>query len=140
AEALELALLEHAQELRLRGWRHLADLVQKQHATCGELDLSRLRLLRAGECAALVPEQLRLEQLLWQRRAVQRDERAAFSRRRAVDEARDDLFPGAGVAAHEYGGFGLGNLRGLLQDVHPLGRSADHADLRLRVEIAAEPL
>ena len=49
----------------------------------GQLDLARLGLLGAGERAAFVAEQLRLEQLLGKRGAVQRDERAArFSRTR----------------------------------------------------------
>ena len=82
AEPLELALLQHAQELRLRRQAHLADLVEEQHAAGGQLDLARLGLLRAGERAALVAEELRLEQLLGQRRAVQRDERPAPARAR----------------------------------------------------------
>ena len=83
AEPLELALLQHAQELRLRGQAHLADLVEEQHAARRQLDLPGLGLLRAGERAALVAEQLRLEQLLGQRGAVQRDERPGLARGRA---------------------------------------------------------
>ena len=75
AEALELALLEHAQQLGLDGRRHLADFVEKQHAAVGLLDAARLGADRAGEGAALVAEQLRLEQLIRKRRAVDRDER-----------------------------------------------------------------
>ena len=78
AEPLKLPLLQDAQELRLRRRAHLADFVEKQHAAGGELDLSRLGLLRAGERAPLVAEQLGLEQLLRQRGAVQRDEWTAF--------------------------------------------------------------
>jgi hypothetical protein len=33
AQAHELALLQYAQELRLRGGRHLRDFVEKQHAS-----------------------------------------------------------------------------------------------------------
>ena len=66
AEPLELALLQHPQELRLRGQAHLADLVEEQHAARRELHLTGLGLLRARERAALVAEQLRLEQLLGQ--------------------------------------------------------------------------
>ena len=83
AEPLELALLQHAQELRLRREAHLADLVEEQHAAGRQLDLARLGLLRARERAALVAEQLRLEQLLRQRGAVQRDERSLASARDA---------------------------------------------------------
>ena len=41
AEPLELALLQHAQELRLRGQAHLADLVEEQHAARRQLHLAR---------------------------------------------------------------------------------------------------
>ena len=61
--------------LACAGEAHLADFVEKQDAAGRQLDLPRLRLLRAGERAALVAEQLRLEQLLGQRGAVERDER-----------------------------------------------------------------
>ena len=127
AEALELALLQHAQELRLHGRAHLADLVEEQDAAGGQLDLPGLGLVRAGEGAALVAEQLRLEQLLGQRRAVERDERAAGSRRRAVDEPGDHLLAGAGFARQQHGRLGRGDLRRGLEHRLPGGRRSDHA-------------
>ena len=42
AEAHELALLEHAQQLGLHRRRHLADLVEEEHAAVGLLDASGL--------------------------------------------------------------------------------------------------
>src|SRR4030095_4086036 len=72
AEPLILALLQKAQQLRLRRQARLADRVEEQHATRRHLDLSGFRLLRAGERAALVAEQLGLEQLFRERRAVDR--------------------------------------------------------------------
>ena len=62
--------------------RHLADLVEEQHAAAGLLDPSRLGRDRAGERAALVAEQLRFEQLVGQRRAVDGDERPVLAPRR----------------------------------------------------------
>ena len=55
--------------------RHLADLVEQHRAAVGELELADPRRLRAGERALLVAEQLALEQLGRQRRAVDLDER-----------------------------------------------------------------
>jgi hypothetical protein len=55
---LELALLQHAQQLGLRRRAHLADLVQEQHATRGHLDQTRLGRKRAGKRTPLVSEQL----------------------------------------------------------------------------------
>src|SRR5262245_62291736 len=85
AQPLELALLKHAQELRLNGEAHLADFVEKQHASCGLLELSRLGLHRTRERAAFEAEQLGLEQRLRQCGAVNRDERAAAPLRGAMN-------------------------------------------------------
>ena len=55
------------------------DLVEEQHAARRQLHLSGLCLLRARERAALVSKQLRLEQLLGQRGAIQCHERPALA-------------------------------------------------------------
>ena len=48
---------------------------------------------RAGERALLIAEQLALEQLLRNRRAIDRDEAARYLRCFGVNGARDQLFP-----------------------------------------------
>ena len=63
AEPRELAVLQHLQQLGLQRRAHVADLVEEQRAVVGELELAGLVLDRAGEGAALEPEQLGLEQL-----------------------------------------------------------------------------
>ena len=75
ADAHELALLEHAQQLDLRRRRNLADLVEEERSRIGELEASEPPLGRAGERALLVAEQLALEQRLGQRADVHGDER-----------------------------------------------------------------
>ena len=77
ADALELALLEDAQELGLHQRAHLADLVEEQGAARGLLEAADLGRRRAGEGSLLVTEELRFEELLGQRRAVDRHERLA---------------------------------------------------------------
>ena len=59
ADALELLLLQHAQQLELQRRRHVADLVEEQRALVGQLEAPELALDRAGERAPLVAEQLR---------------------------------------------------------------------------------
>ena len=63
-EAGDALDLEHAQKLRLRRQRHLADLVEQHRAGGRALEQAGLRLDRSGERALLVPEQLALEQRL----------------------------------------------------------------------------
>ena len=62
AHALELALLQHAQELDLHLQRQVADLVEEQRAAVGELEAALPPRHGAGERALLVAEQLALEE------------------------------------------------------------------------------
>src|SRR5262249_44251159 len=89
AEPRELAALQDLQELRLQARVHLGDLVEEDRAAVRDLELAELALLRAGERALLVAEQLALEQLLRQRRTVHFHERAARAARARADGARD---------------------------------------------------
>ena len=59
ADALELPLLQRAQQLRLQRERQLADLVEEERAAVGQLHLALLEADRAGERPLLVAEQLR---------------------------------------------------------------------------------
>src|SRR4051812_28408359 len=70
-----LALLENAQQLGLQIRRHLADLVEQQRAALGHLEQAFLVHRRAGERALLVAKELRLDQILGNRGAVDLDER-----------------------------------------------------------------
>ena len=63
----------------------------------------------ARERALFVPEELRLEQVLLQRGAVDLDEAAGGSQRAVVHSAGDQLLAGAGLAAHEHRGVALGH-------------------------------
>ena len=72
-------------------------------------------------------EQLRLEQVLLQRRAVHLDEVAAGAQRVVVDGAGDQLLAGAGLAADEHGRVALGHLADHAE--HPLQRVAGADDL-----------
>jgi hypothetical protein len=81
ADALELALLEEAEQLDLGRRREIADLVEEQGAAVRLLEAAFARARRAGERTALVAEELALEQRLGQRR---RSARARTGRARAA--------------------------------------------------------
>ena len=98
ADAHELAVLEEAQQLRLHGERHLADLVEEERPAAGRLDLAARALARAGERALLVAEELALEERLGDRRAVDRHERARAAMRDLVDAPREHLLARAALA------------------------------------------
>jgi hypothetical protein len=77
ADALDLALLEGAQELRLEARVHLAHLVQEEGAARGLLEAPDTAAVGAREGPLLVPEELALEERLGDGGAVHLDERPA---------------------------------------------------------------
>ena len=81
AHALELALLEHAQEGDLDRRRQLAHLVEEDRAAGRQLEAALAPLQGAGEGSPLVAEQLRGDEPLRERGAVDLDQRALGSRR-----------------------------------------------------------
>ena len=81
AEPRDDALLQDAQELGLHVHRHLADFVEQDGPRPRLLELARVPVsARAGERAAVVPEQLGLEQLARDGRDVDPYERLARAR------------------------------------------------------------
>src|SRR5580704_17496226 len=94
-------------------------LVKKQDAARCQFDLAGLRLVSSRERPALESEQLRFEQLLRTRRAIDRDERATTARRGAVDEPCDDFLPRPRLALQARRGVRRRDLDRLLQDVAP---------------------
>ena len=140
ADALELLVLQEAQQLGLQRRRDLADLVEEQRAALGRLDAARLVAHRAGERAARVAEQLAREQLLGQRRAVDHDERLARRACCARGRAREHALAGAVLAAQQDRRVrGRGAARELERRAHlrRLGREVDPGQLvrELRLEI-----
>ncbi len=75
ADALELALLQGAEELDLDFHRQIADLVEKEGPAIGQLEAAGPAGDRAGERALFVPEELALEDAGRERRAVHAHER-----------------------------------------------------------------
>src|SRR5213076_2710116 len=81
---------------------HVADLVQEQRAAVGLLEAPAALRVRPGEGAALVPKQLRLEQIRRNRRGVERDEGSGGARAVLVQRAGDELLAGAGLPGDEH--------------------------------------
>ena len=101
AEPLQLLLLQDAQQLDLLRQRHAFDLVEEQGTAMGMLELADALALRAGEGTALMTEQLALEQLLGNRRAVQRHERLVGARPEVVQAAGNQFLAAAGLATDQ---------------------------------------
>ena len=81
---------------------------RKMVPRCAISNLPILRWLRAGERAALVAEQLGLEQVLGNRRAVDRHERPVGAGAGVVQRPRAQLLAGAALAFEQHRGVGAG--------------------------------
>ena len=114
ADRLHRLLLQHAQHLGLRLQAHVADLVEEDRAAVGDLELAAPIRDGAGERAAHVAEQLALDQLFGNRRAVDLDERRRPAPAQRVDRARDELLAGAVLAVDEHAAVGRRRHRHLL--------------------------
>src|SRR5690606_32865161 len=90
------------------GW-DLADLVQEEGATVGEVEAPGLGGDRAGEGAPLVAEELRLHQVLGDRRAVDADEGLVVPGALFEQAPGDDLLAGPALSGDEHGGGGGGD-------------------------------
>src|SRR6185503_2852453 len=125
ADSLVPALLEHAQELRLRRRGELAYLVEKQRAACRKLEPTTLQLVRTGEGTALVAEQLGLDQGFRQRRTVERDEWSLGSRTRVMDRPGQNLLAGPALAGEQDCRASGRHLSGIFESCDELRRPPD---------------
>ena len=103
---------------------------------CACLELAAAIGDRAGEGAAHVAEQLALDQLLGNRRAVHLDERRRAAAAQPVDVARHQLLAGAVLTDDEHPPVGRRRHRDLLAQLRHRVALADH--LVLRVHLGAQ--
>ena len=115
-QALELALLEHPQELHLGRGRKIADLVQEERAAVGLLEPSGLRLHRAGEGAPFVTEELAFQEGFGNGRGAHGHERASGAGAMPMNGASDQLLARARLARDEDRRLGAGDLADQLEN------------------------
>ena len=106
ADTLELPFLNRAQQFALELERNFADFVEEQRAAISGLKPPGAITHRAGEGAFHVPEELALEQLVRNRRAVHRDQRPLAAEASLVNAAGDDFLAGARLTQDEDAGPG----------------------------------
>ena len=104
SHALELALLQDAQEFGLQLRSELADFIEKDGTAFGHLELALFLSDGSGEGALLVSEQLTFEECLGEGGAVDGDEGFGGARAEAVQSARHQFLAGAGFAEDEHRG------------------------------------
>ena len=104
----------------------------------GDLEQPLLVAVGAGEGAAHVPEQLRLEQRLRHRAAVERHQRPLAPQRVEVNRLRDQLLAGARLAGQQDRAVGPGDGLDHLEHVeHRLAAADDVRELVRRGRASA---
>ena len=98
AQAAEALLLEDLQQLGLDLRVEVPDLVEEHHAAVRHLEQALLARHGAGVGPLLVAEELRLEEVAVEARAVHVDERLVGAGTVAVQPAGEDALAGAGLA------------------------------------------
>ena len=135
---LEALLLEDAQNLGLGLEAHVRDLVQEQGAPVGQVELAPLAAAGSGEGALLVAEELALDELLGDGRAVHVHQGVGRAGALAVDGVGHQLLAGAVLAGDEHPGPGGGHtLDGL---AHGLDGRAVAGEARGLALLAQEPV
>src|SRR6059036_1616518 len=95
----------------------ISPIVEEERPAVGRLEQAAARLAGAREGALPEAEQLRLEQLFRDRRAVHRDERLVAPSAREVERAREQLLANARLAVDQHGRVEPGNRVEQLEDV-----------------------
>ena len=130
ADAAEAPLLQHAQQLHLHAEAGLPHLVEKQRAAVGGFEQPLLGVDGAGEGALHVPEELRLQDRLGERAAVDGHERLGLAARLLVNLARRPFLAGARLAGDEHAGVGAGHARHQADHVEDLPAAAGQDEPR----------
>ena len=99
----QLALLDRPQHLGLRAERQLADFIENERAGMGFFEHAGTLGHGPGKGAARVPEQLGLDQIVGERRAVQRAERPAAAWAPPMERPGHELLPAAALSFDQDG-------------------------------------
>src|SRR5512134_2407148 len=141
AHALELPVLEDAQELYLQRRGDFADLVEEDRAAVGRLEPAHLVCDRPGERPLDVAEQLGFEEGFGERRAIDLDERLIAPRGKIVDRPGENALSRSALARDEDRGIGILHHVDQVEDL-PDARSLadDVAKGKLALSFLCEPL
>jgi hypothetical protein len=105
--ALVRFFLQHAEQFALQVQRHFADFDKKNGPAFGGFETAGALFDRPGESAARVTEKSAFKQILWNRSAIDTDERLVFAPAALVNFARDEFLAGAAVPENQCRGFGI---------------------------------
>ncbi len=119
-------VLQHLQQLGLHRQIKTANLIQKKCSLVRLLHPTQLRSQGARKRPLLVPEELRLEQRMWDRGAAHLHQLTAGAKRKRVEESNAYLFPGPALALQQNRDVGLGYAFKAIADCQHGWRFPEH--------------
>ena len=128
ADALHRRVLDHPQQLGLRRRREVGDFVEEQRAAVGLLELAAPATHTGGR-PLLDPEQLRLEQRLDDRRAVERHEWPVGAIAQRVHASRDQFLARSALSLDQHDEVLAGRARDAFVELPHHRRGAEEVAL-----------
>ncbi len=116
SDGLELALLQHAQQLGLQVERQLADLVEKDGAAIGERKAPLAFLGGSSECPLLMAEEFAFHQGGRDRGTIDGDQRLVTASAGGVNGPGDQFLARAGLTENQDGGISGRDLLHIAQN------------------------
>ena len=137
-EALELAILQEAEELALQREGQVSDLVEEERAAVCGFEFTFDPAIGAGEGAPLVAEQLAFDQPVRQAGAVDVDHRPIASVAVVVNRSGDERFSSSSLSTHQDSGVrGCGRHDAPIELDHGPGLADDVVERAVEEEAAA---
>src|SRR5207247_11375301 len=135
ADAVKLALVQHAQQFGVQGRGNLAPLIQKNRPSVRNLQLTLLLCNGPCERAFFVSEELALQQGFTQRGTVDGEKRLVRPRTVLVDRARRHLLSRPSLSPNKNGRARRRDSGDKLVDLAHSRAFADHAVLDIQVDL-----
>ena len=98
----------------MRAKAHVADFIEEERPAIGLLKFTDLVFRRAGKAALNVPEELGLDQLLRNRRAIDFHERPLGAKARGMQRTRNELLARTAFTVNQHAAVGRGRNGDLL--------------------------
>src|SRR5437667_10821984 len=115
---MDLVRFKKSQELRLNVKSELADFIQEQRSARRGSDNSREVIVRSGEGASTMAEELTFDKISWNRRTVKRKKGLIGARRVLMKSPGQDLLSRACLACQQYGDIARRKLADGLQNIY----------------------
>ena len=102
ANSLDLAVLDHPEDLLLHAQRNRREFVEDQGAAVGAFEMANVRIYRAGKRTCFMPEKFGFQDRLGQRRAIDFYDAGFPATGQVVQARRNEFLAGTALPDDEH--------------------------------------